>query len=67
MRFGTVNYRKLITRLSRPPGAAAVARRTATRKANSASATPAFRELLLAADGSLTWDIDRLELPVGEP
>ena len=67
MRFGTVNYRKLITRLSRPPGAAATARRTASRTGGAAAATPAFRELLLAADGSLTWDIDRLELPVGEP
>jgi hypothetical protein len=68
MRFGTVNYRKLIRRLTRPPGAAATARRAANRKAAAAtSATPAFRELLLAADGSLTWDIARLELPVGEP
>ena len=66
MRFASVNYRNLITRLSRPPGAAAMARRAANRKA-SAAATPAFRELLLAADGSLTWDIGKLVLPMGEP
>ena len=66
MRFATMNYRRLITRLSRPPGAAAV-RRKAARQAGAIAPTPAFRELLLAADGSLTWDIGELVLPVGEP
>jgi hypothetical protein len=66
MRFGTVNYRRLITRLSRPPGALAKARKAA-RQASPEAAMPAFRELLLAADGSMTWDIARLDLPVGEP
>jgi hypothetical protein len=66
MRFGTVNYRRLIRRLTRPPGALAKARKAA-RLANPQAAMPAFRELLLAADGSMTWDIARLDLPVGEP
>ncbi|RZK62253.1 MAG: hypothetical protein EOO59_03015, partial [Hymenobacter sp.] len=67
MHFATMNYRRLITRLSRPPGAGVAARRAAARKAGTGAPTPAFRELLLAADGSLTWDIDQLVLPVGEP
>jgi hypothetical protein len=66
MRFGTVNYRRLIRRLTRPPGALAKARKAA-RQASPQAAMPAFRELLLAADGSMTWDIKRLDLPVGEP
>jgi hypothetical protein len=66
MRFGTVNYRRLIRRLTRPPGALAKARKAA-RQASPQAAMPAFRELLLAADGTMTWDITRLDLPVGEP
>ena len=66
MHFASMNYRRLITRLSRPPGAQAVARRAA-RQAKPQVAAPAFRELLLAADGSLTWDIEELVLPRGEP
>jgi hypothetical protein len=66
MRFGTVNYRRLIRRLTRPPGALAKARKAA-RQASPQAAMPAFRELLLAADGTMTWDINRLDLPVGEP
>jgi hypothetical protein len=69
MRFGSVNYRKLITRLTRPPGAVAQRRRAAqlARKSGDHTPTPALRELLLAADGSVTWDINELVLPVGEP
>ncbi len=68
MRFASMDYRRLITRLSRPPGAQAAARRAARlRQVNASTATPAFRELLLAADGSMTWDIGKLVLPVGEP
>jgi hypothetical protein len=69
IRFASLNYRKLITRLSRPPGAVAQRRKAAlaARKPSDPSPTPALRELLLAADGSLTWDIKELVLPVGEP
>ncbi|MFD1874158.1 AsmA-like C-terminal region-containing protein [Hymenobacter bucti] len=69
IKFATLNYSKLISRLSRPPGAVAQRRKAAlaARKPNAPAATPALRELLLAADGSLTWDIDKLVLPVGEP
>jgi len=69
MRFASLNYHKLITRLSRPPGAVALRRRAAlaARKADDPAPTPALRELLLAADGSFTWDIGELVLPVGEP
>jgi hypothetical protein len=65
LHFPTVNYRKLITRLSHPPGASR--RRPGGARPQNGAATPAFRELLLAADGTLTWDIDKLVLPVGEP
>jgi hypothetical protein len=69
IKFASLNYRKLITRLSRPPGAVALRRKAAqaARKPGAPAPTPALRELLLAADGSLTWDIKELVLPVGEP
>jgi hypothetical protein len=69
MRFARINYRKLITRLTRPPGAVALRRRAAlvARRPGDPAPTPALRELLLAADGSVTWDIGELVLPVGEP
>ena len=68
MHFPRMNYRKLITRLSRPPGAGR--KRPAFTNPHHPGApmpTPALRELLLAADGSFTWDIDELVLPHGEP
>jgi hypothetical protein len=69
MRFDKVNYRQLITRLSRPPGAVAARRanQAKSRGAGAPTPTPALRELLLAADGSVTWDIGELTLPVGPP
>lgn len=69
MRFAKVNYRQLITRLTRPPGAGAARRATLAkgRPAGTPAPTPALRELLLAADGSVTWDIGELTLPVGAP
>jgi hypothetical protein len=69
IKFASLNYRKLITRLSRPPGAVALRRKAAqaAHKPGAPAPTPALRELLLAADGSLTWDIKQLILPVGEP
>ncbi|MCB2377293.1 hypothetical protein LGH70_06845 [Hymenobacter sp. BT635] len=53
--FDTMNYRRLVARLSRPP------QRSAT-----APASPALRELLLAANGQLTCSIQTLQLGAGE-
>ncbi|TGE28123.1 AsmA family protein [Hymenobacter metallicola] len=49
--FDTINYRRLVARLSRPPQRAANAPRS-----------PALRELLLAANGQLTCAIGTLKL-----
>ncbi|TGE18977.1 AsmA-like C-terminal region-containing protein [Hymenobacter elongatus] len=53
--FDTINYRQLVARLSRPP-----------RRSAKAPASPALRELLLAANGQLTCDITTVVLPAGE-
>ncbi|MCB2408897.1 AsmA-like C-terminal region-containing protein [Hymenobacter lucidus] len=53
--FDTINYRRLVARLSRPP-----------KRAANAPASPALRELLLAANGQLTCDITTLQLNGGE-
>lgn len=53
--FDTLSYRNLVGRLSRPP------KHSAKRPTS-----PAVRELLLAANGHLTYDINTLALPDGE-
>jgi hypothetical protein len=55
MHFDTINYRRLMARLARPP-----------RRATNAPASPALRELLLAANGNLTCDIATMQLDAGE-
>ncbi|TGE23902.1 hypothetical protein E5K00_01415 [Hymenobacter aquaticus] len=53
--FDTMNYRRLVARLARPP-----------RRSAAAPASPALRELLLAANGELTWNIQTLQLEGSE-
>ncbi|GAA4012666.1 hypothetical protein GCM10022408_26780 [Hymenobacter fastidiosus] len=55
VRFGTINYRHFLAKVSRSP------RRPAT-----APASPGLRELLLAANGRLTCDVATVQLPDGE-
>jgi hypothetical protein len=54
-KFDTLSYRNLVGRLSRPP-------KHSTKRPTS----PAVRELLLAANGHLTYDVNTLTLPDGE-
>lgn len=58
LRFGTINYRQLLERLSRPTGP----RRAARRRAAGNSPDPSLRELLLESSGQLTCEIDRVNL-----
>jgi hypothetical protein len=54
-RFDTLNYKSLLERLSRPP-----------RRSRKSPNSPAIRELLLAANGKLNYEINSLLLPNGE-
>ncbi|MGI4760235.1 MAG: AsmA-like C-terminal region-containing protein [Janthinobacterium lividum] len=53
--FDTLNYKSLLERLSRPP-----------RRSRKSPNSPAIRELLLAANGKLSYEINSLLLPNGE-
>ncbi|GAA4496356.1 hypothetical protein GCM10023172_09530 [Hymenobacter ginsengisoli] len=53
--FDTLNYKSLLERLSRPP-----------RRSRTSPGSPAIRELLLAANGKLSYEINSLLLPNGE-
>ncbi|GAA3925846.1 hypothetical protein GCM10022406_09750 [Hymenobacter algoricola] len=55
VRFGTINYRRFLALLSRP-----------VKRSARAPASPALRELLLAANGRITCDVARVQLPDGE-
>ncbi|AMR29255.1 hypothetical protein A0257_20585 [Hymenobacter psoromatis] len=54
-RFDTLNYKALLERLSRPP-----------RHSAKSPGSPAIRELLLAANGKINYEINRLILPNGD-
>lgn len=54
-KFDTLDYRHLVGRLSQPP-----------KHSTKRPASPAIRELLLAANGQLRYDINTLALPDGE-
>jgi hypothetical protein len=54
-KFDTLNYKNLLERLSRPP-----------RKSRKSPGSPAIRELLLAANGKLRYQINSLVLPDGQ-
>ncbi len=54
-RFDTLNYKSLLDRLSRPP-----------RHSAKSPGSPAIRELLLAANGKINYEINRLILPNGD-
>ena len=60
IRFATLNYRQFLTRLTRPTPTAG--RPTKAKGA----AIPALRDLLLAANGRVSIDIDQLQLPAEE-
>jgi len=53
--FDTLSYKYLLSRLSHPP-----------RRSAKAPASPAIRELLLAANGKLSYEINTMLLPDGE-
>ncbi|PJJ61046.1 AsmA-like C-terminal region-containing protein [Hymenobacter chitinivorans] len=55
MHYDTVNYRRLMARLARPP-----------RRSAQAPASPALRELLLAANGTLSCDMTTVQLDAKE-
>ena len=55
VRFGTINYRRFLAKVARPP-----------RRSAKAPATPALRELLLAANGRIVCDVATVQLPDGE-
>ena len=57
VRFATLSYRQLLARLARPAPV-----RAPTGRAK-APASPALRELLLAANGQVNVDVDRVLLP----
>ncbi|WP_201987015.1 AsmA-like C-terminal region-containing protein [Hymenobacter rubidus] len=65
--FDTLNYQQFLARLNRPvvrPGKQPAARRA---KGSGASASsPALRDLLLAANGQVDLNIDRVQLPEDE-
>ncbi|OUJ74269.1 AsmA family protein [Hymenobacter crusticola] len=50
--FNTINYRRLVAKMARPP-----------QRSAKAPASPALRELLLAANGRITCQIDHVQLP----
>jgi hypothetical protein len=54
-KFDTLNYKSLLERLSRPP-----------RRSKKTPGSPAIRELLLAANGKLSYEINSLVLPDGQ-
>ena len=54
-RFDTLNYKSLLDRLSHPP-----------KRSKKSPRSPAIRELLLAANGKLSYEINSLVLPDGE-
>lgn len=54
-KFDTLNYRSLLERLSRPP-----------KRSRRSPGSPAIRELLLAANGKLNYEINSLVLPDGQ-
>ena len=64
VRFATLNYQQFVARLVRP-AQPAVRPRTAKGKGKG-TASPALRELLLAANGQVTIDIDHVQLPEHE-
>ena len=67
--FASLNYHKFIERFTRPtPTAARKAKTPAQARADGAPApaAPALRDLLLASNGRLTFDIDHVQLPEDE-
>ncbi len=62
VRFATLNYRQFLARLARPEPKAAQPKPTKTK----GEAIPALRDLLLAANGHISIDIDRLLFPGNE-
>jgi hypothetical protein len=54
-KFDTLNYKSLLERLTRPP-----------RRSTKSPGSPAIRELLLAANGKLSYEINSLVLPDGQ-
>ncbi|MDO7851324.1 AsmA-like C-terminal region-containing protein [Hymenobacter convexus] len=62
--FANLNYRQFAARFARP--APNVARPAKRRDRPASPASPALRDLLLAANGRLTLDIDHAQLPEDE-
>ncbi|MGI4874099.1 MAG: AsmA-like C-terminal region-containing protein [Janthinobacterium lividum] len=54
-KFDTLSYRYLLGRLTRPP-----------QRSAKSPGSPAIRELLLAANGKLSYEIQKLQLPDGD-
>jgi hypothetical protein len=63
--FASINYQQFLARLNRPAPEATRPTRTRRPKA-SGGANPALRDLLLSANGQLTLEIDRVDLPEDE-
>ncbi|MDO7845560.1 AsmA-like C-terminal region-containing protein [Hymenobacter sp. M29] len=61
--FANLNYRQFVERFTHPTARAA---RPGKRKGSPTAASPALRDLLLAANGRLTLDIDHAQLPEDE-
>ena len=62
--FAAINYLQFLGRLNRPTPEATRPARATRRKASGAS--PALRDLLLSANGQLSLEIDRVDLPEDE-
>lgn len=62
--FAAIDYQQFLARLSRPAPPAIRSARAPRRKAGAAN--PALRDLLLSANGQLTLEIDRVDLPEDE-
>ncbi|WP_460618996.1 AsmA family protein [Hymenobacter ruber] len=62
--FAVINYQQFLARLNRPAPEAVKVVRSRRRKASGAS--PALHDLLLSANGQLTLNIDRVDLPEDE-
>ncbi|WP_188816037.1 AsmA-like C-terminal region-containing protein [Hymenobacter cavernae] len=55
VQFATINYQRLLAKMARPP-----------QRSAKAPASPALRELLLAANGQIICTINHVQLPGGE-
>ena len=64
--FATLNYLGFVARLTRPLPEAEIEAARPAKGPRKGTAIPALRELLLLANGRLTLDIDRVELPENE-